>query len=90
MSRTLELPDAIYEGLIQAAHAGGLSPADWIARKLPANRQAPVSDEARAAALERLLQHAGTIRTGRPTGTDNEQIDADLAREYGDPHEETP
>jgi hypothetical protein len=33
--------------------------------------------------LARLMRLAGSIRTGRPTGTDNEGIDADLAREYG-------
>ena len=91
MIRTLELSEAIYDRLLEAARAGGVSPTDWIARRLPANGPAPVvTDEERSAALERLLRHAGSIRTGRPTGLDNEQIDADLTREYGDTHEETP
>jgi hypothetical protein len=28
-------------------------------------------------------QHAGAVDLGKPTGANNESIDADLAREYG-------
>lgn len=35
--------------------------------------------------LEELF---GSVSLGRPLGTDNEQIDADLAREYGSTHED--
>ena len=38
MSRTVELPDAIYVALDEAARASGKTPADWIAAHLsPAN-----------------------------------------------------
>jgi hypothetical protein len=30
----------------------------------------------------------GSVSLGHPTGSDNEQIDADLAREYGSTHED--
>ncbi|MGI8642162.1 MAG: hypothetical protein ACR2MG_19705 [Pyrinomonadaceae bacterium] len=30
----------------------------------------------------------GSVSLGNPTGSDNEQIDADLAREYGSTHED--
>lgn len=30
----------------------------------------------------------GSVSLGHPTGTDNESIDQDLAREYGSTHEE--
>ncbi|MBA3694636.1 MAG: hypothetical protein H0X15_06970 [Acidobacteria bacterium] len=30
----------------------------------------------------------GSVSLGNPTGSDNESIDADLAREYGSTHEE--
>jgi hypothetical protein len=33
--------------------------------------------------MQRLLRHAGAADLGRPTGADNDQIDADLAAEYG-------
>ena len=40
----------------------------------------------RAADLARLMAHAGAVDLGKPTGTDNESIEADLAREYGSSH----
>ena len=84
MTRTLELPEAVYDAVIEAARRRGLAPADWIAAKLP-RPKAVATEEERKAAMERLLSH--TFSLGRPTGTDNEAIDADLAREYGDSHE---
>jgi hypothetical protein len=86
MSRLLELPEPIYEALVEAARASGVAPADWIATKLP-REFVPGPREAEQAALERLLRHAGSFDLGHPTGTDNEAIDADLAREYDDTHE---
>ena len=45
-------------------------------------RQA-LSEDQRKAALDELLRHAGAVSSGNPRSADNEQIDADLAREYG-------
>lgn len=83
MSQLLELPDAIYQALIDAAQASGTTPADWIADKLP-KRTAPLTEEDRRAANARLRQQ--TVSLGYATGIDNERIDADLAREYGEDH----
>jgi hypothetical protein len=47
----------------------------------PIGQSATVSEPARAAANARLRQHR--VSLGRATGTDNEAIDADLARVYG-------
>ena len=77
MSRTLELPETIYLALVEAAQANGITPADWIAAKLPPGRPSPTAEERREA-LSRLLKH--TVSLGHSTGVDNEQIDADLAR----------
>lgn len=38
--------------------------------------------------LARLLAHAGAVDLGKPTGADNESIDADLARAYASSHED--
>ncbi|MCC7292227.1 MAG: hypothetical protein IT449_09230 [Phycisphaerales bacterium] len=35
------------------------------------------------ATRERFRRHAGAVGLGRPTGADNESIDADLAHEFG-------
>ena len=43
----------------------------------------------RTADLARILAHAGAVDLGRPTGADNESIDADLAREYGSCHKDS-
>ena len=42
-----------------------------------------LSDEAQQQALQQLMQHAGAVQSGNPNTSDNEQIDADLARDYG-------
>ena len=47
----------------------------------PLARAATVSQAERDAANERLRQHR--VSLGHATGTDNEAIDADLARVYG-------
>ena len=78
----------VYEALLETAGASGLSPADWIARHLPRNKRDKLSKEGLADSLECLLRHAGSIDLGRPTGIENEQIDADLAREYETTHED--
>jgi hypothetical protein len=91
MSRTLELPDSVYEALLDAARARGIAPVDWIAEQLSscpsqANASASqASEDDRQAALARLLQQ--TVSLGRPTGAVNELIDGDLAREYAASHE---
>jgi hypothetical protein len=80
MSRSLELPDSIYQALLDAAEASGVTPVDWIAQRLPRVNGSASSETERKAGLARLLQH--TVSLGKPTGANNEQIDADLAREY--------
>lgn len=91
MNAMLELPMPVHQALLKAAAAEGTTPADWIAERLaeryPEQRQ-PLTPEEREAANARLW--ACTVSLGRPLGIDNEQIDADLAREYGDDHAPTP
>lgn len=88
MNRKLELPESVYTNLVRAAQASGTTPAGWIQERLPKNgvhgNGSDVTDEdlaAADAALDDCL-----VSLGRPIGTDNEQIDADLAREYGNDH----
>lgn len=59
---------------------------EWLARYGP--RFAPsLTEEERQAAWERLQRHCGAVSLGHATGAENENIDADLAREYGRTHE---
>ncbi len=82
---TLELGDDLYQPLTQAARQAGQSLEEWATAQL---RSCATSSDRQAADLARLLAHAGAVDLGRPTGADNDRIDADLAREYGSAHEE--
>jgi hypothetical protein len=82
---TLELPDEVFQPLARAAARAGQSLEQWATAQLQASAAAA---DRRAADLARLLQHAGAVDLGKPTGANNEAIDADLAREYGSSHED--
>jgi hypothetical protein len=88
MNRSLELPEGVYAELVRAAEAGGQTPAGWIQERLPKNgvngTGTSASDEELAAADAALDDCL--VSLGHPLGADNKQIDADLAREYGDDH----
>jgi hypothetical protein len=93
----LELSEEIYAAIRLQAEAAGTSPADLVTASL--ERQfgvlralrdggLPQSEAEKQAARERFEAHFGEVDLGGPTGVDNESIDADLAREYADTHEE--
>ena len=46
-----------------------------------------MTPEERRAAIQRFEKHIGSVSLDDPTNADNEQIDADLVRQYGDSHE---
>ena len=89
MNHSLELPESVLKQLIEAAAAEGTTPVGWIQLHLPmiANPLKTPSHEEIDAANDRLAKCI--VDMGRAFGTDNEQIDADLAREYADTHEPT-
>ena len=94
MSQTLilELSDEVYTTIQRQAENAGTSPAHWLATTLEQQygprhaRQLQTAAEQHAA-LVRFEQHFGEVDLPDAIGADNEQIDADLAREYGDTHE---
>jgi hypothetical protein len=95
---TLELSDEAYNAIRRQAEATGISPAQVAATSLeqqfggpngsPTGNVLRTEDEKRAA-RERFAKHFGAVNLGYPTGADNESIDADLAREYADRHEDS-
>jgi hypothetical protein len=98
MSQTLilELSDAVYTMIQRRAEAAGTSPAHWLADTLEQQYgrghawQSALARRTAAeqqAALERFERHFGEVDFSDATGADNEQIDADLAKEYADTHE---
>lgn len=66
MSKTLELPDPVYEALKQAASACGTSPVGWIAAHLPpADPSQSGENGTRPKTLaEAMAAHIGTVHSG--------------------------
>jgi hypothetical protein len=98
MSQTLilELSDEVYTTIQRQAESAGTSPAHWLATTLEQqygprhawqNARWPRTAAEQHAARVRFEQHFGEVDLPDATGADNEQIDADLAREYNDTHE---
>lgn len=50
--------------------------------------QPNISEEEAKLAEERFARHFGAVSSGNSRSADNEQIDADLAAEYGDSHDD--
>lgn len=62
--------------------------ATLILEEVTQSRNAPqLSSEERTAARRRLQQFAGSVASGNPHSSDNEQIDKDLALESFNSHE---
>jgi len=84
----LEISDEVYADLQRKANAVGISITEWIVTVL--NRQGAVANrvvlslEQQEQARQKFKSHAGAISLGYATGTDNEAIDADLAKAYAD------
>lgn len=96
-SLTIELSDAAYTALQRHAQSAAQSPAEVAATALEQHFSAPESvpissppssEAEKQAARQRFERHFGAVNLGHATGTDNDEIDADLARAYADSHEE--
>jgi hypothetical protein len=98
MSQTLilELSDEVYTAIQRQAESAGTSPAHWLATTLEQRYglqhmgqsvRKPRTAAEQHTARVRFEQHFGEIDLPDAIGADNEQIDADLAREYSDTHE---
>ena len=85
----IHLSPEAFVGLQQAAIVTGRTPSEEAASALeqrfgtPAKSSRLTDQEAR----ERFERHFGTVSFGYSGGVTNEQIDADLAREYGRTHD---
>lgn len=86
---TYELPEELVEVLEQKAGRNGRSFEDellgYLASQLPRPRE--LSPEEIKRHREALERYFGCWDSGDPNSSDNERIDEDLAREYGDDHE---
>jgi hypothetical protein len=83
MSQVLQVvvPDGVFAAIQRQAQAQGTDPGSVATTALTEQfGSTPASAEANAEAAFRSL--FGSVKLGHPTGLDNQQIDADLAREY--------
>ncbi len=73
----LNLPDDLRRSIVQAAEALGQTPEEWAIKTLREHltQRDPM-----------VRRHFGAVNLGKATGTDNAQIDADLAQTYADSH----
>ena len=83
---TYEIQEEVYSALEQMAKKAGVETEVYVLEYLA--RQASKSPQQlgaaeQEAALKRFDGLIGSAGLGRPTGADNETIDADLEREYG-------
>lgn len=96
-SLNIELSDSIYQELQSEARESNTTPSALAAKAVtqtyvrsPATaRNAHLSDADRLRRRQQFEECFGSVAVGHPSGADNDAIDADLAREYADPHEET-
>lgn len=85
---TLEISDEVYADLQRKASTVGISITEWIvdilSRQGAVTSRVVLSLEQQEQARQKFKSHAGAISLGYATGTDNEAIDADLAKAYAD------
>lgn len=84
-SVTVKIPEEVYTVLLERALAAGRSVEDLVAEWV-AQRAKPREPEVTAEELEarkQWLAKYGSLNPNDPNASDNERIDADLAKEYG-------
>ncbi len=83
---TLEIPDEVFNGLQKQAENKGETAEKFVLEivlKTYSKTNGNLSEQEKDQALKELMKFAGAVNSGNPRSADNEQIDADLAAEYG-------
>ena len=83
----LELPENVYEQLQKVASSTGQSIEDWIKTRIEA-QIFPLFEKKERYASGKIQHYFGIWGSDDSHSADNDRIDADLAREYTDTHEE--
>lgn len=83
-TRTLELTEVAYNALLRRAFTEGKTIDALIVNYFVS--PASFSEEELQAADDRLFAFSGAVNSGDPNSCDNDRIDSDLARAYGDDH----
>ena len=90
---TFEVSDELYRAFEQMAAKYGRAveavALEWLAEDA-ARKRPPLPEAERRKAREGLRRFCGAANSGDPRSADNDRIDADLAREYENTHDEDP
>ena len=88
-SLTLQINDRSFDAMQTVAASSGISIAQVAAKALERQfrNETPQSEIDKQIARERFERHFGELNLGSIDGSDNDSIDADLAREYASDHE---
>ncbi len=90
---TIELSDTTYKEIERRARQVGELPARIAVSMLEQQLEdsgsvaTPATEAEKQAARQSFEHLIGSVDLGYPISSENEDIDADLAREYGDAHE---
>jgi hypothetical protein len=89
-SLTFQVPEELWDTFEEIAAREGQSAEavmlEWLTKHAPKRRNLTPEEAERA--RQQFRRWFGSVASGNPRSADNEQIDADLAREYGNSHEE--
>ncbi len=83
---TLEIPDEVFSGFQQIAESKGETAEKFVLEIVLKNfpkTNGNLSEQEKSNSLKNLMNFSGAVSGGNSRSADNEQIDADLAAEYG-------
>jgi len=83
---TLEIPDEVFSSFQKQAERRGETAEKFVLEIVLKNfskTNGNLSKQEKDQALAELMKFAGAVNSGNPRSADNNQIDADLAAEYG-------
>ena len=83
---TLEIPDEVFSSFQKLAESKGETAEKFVLEIVLKNfpkSNGSLSEQEKSDALKKLMKFSGAVNSGNPRSADNEQIDDDLAAEYG-------
>ncbi len=82
---TLEIPDEVFSSFQKQAESKGETAEKFVLeivlKNVPRTKNGNSQNEQKAE--QQMARWIGAVNSGNPRSADNEQIDADLAKEYG-------
>ena len=83
---TLEIPDEVFSGFQKIAQSNGKTAENFVLEIVLKNfpkTNGSLSEQEKSDALKKLMKFSGAVSSENLRSADNEQINTDLAAEYG-------